>query len=222
MTDAQPPILSQSEPIVDRYRRVTPKWYPWFKKLFDTLRRVDSDLSGITATYGEVSSTVNGIVLDVATLTDTTVDQGLAISQTQTLTNTLDTNLTALDGTVSALSANWTVRISAGNQVIGMVKLDGSATESAFTVVADKFLVSNPTSTGETIQAFVVGTVDAVTTVGINGNLIVDNTILARHLDVESLSSITADIGTVTAGKMQSADGNMVIDLDAKTIVITA
>lgn len=215
MTVQQPPILSQSEPFVDRYRRVSDKWFPWLKKLFDTLRRVDKDLTDITVSVGQVSATVGGMQVDIATLQDTSVEHGLTISQVQTLTNTLNSEM-------GTLSARWGVAINSGGQVIGLVQLDGSPTESTFTVVADKLLVAHPTSAGTTVQAFVVGLVDGVSTVGINGNLVVDGTILARHLEVASLSSITANIGTVTAGKLQSVDGAMVIDLDAKSIVITA
>lgn len=38
---------------------------------------------------------------------------------------------------------------------------------------------------------------------------------------ITNLSSISANMGTITAGKMQSADGKFVIDLTAKTISIT-
>ncbi|WP_175558117.1 host specificity factor TipJ family phage tail protein [Roseibium suaedae] len=44
--------------------------------------------------------------------------------------------------------------------------------------------------------------------------------ITAAKLAVSSLSAITANLGIVTAGRMQSADGTMTIDLDNKRIVI--
>jgi hypothetical protein len=56
----------------------------------------------------------------------------------------------------------------------------------------------------------------------IDGDLIVDGTITSDKLQANELSAITADLGTVTAGKMQSTDGKMVIDLDNKIIRITA
>src|SRR5262245_52752092 len=67
------------------------------------------------------------------------------------------------------ISAVWGVSVSINNQVVGMVKLDGSASGSNFVVVADKFLVAHPSVPGTTIAAFVVGLVDGVSTVGING-----------------------------------------------------
>lgn len=45
--------------------------------------------------------------------------------------------------------------------------------------------------------------------------------ITADKLTVTSLSSMTSNIGTITAGVMQSADGKMVIDLNNKYISIT-
>ena len=81
-------------------------------------------------------------------------------------------------------------------------------------MVADKFKVAHPTASGTTVTAFVIGQVNGVSTVGINGNLLVDGSILARSLAVQSLSAITADLGTVTAGRIQSADGLSFWDLD--------
>jgi len=61
----------------------------------------------------------------------------------------------------------------------------------------------------------------------IAGNLYYPNTteidggnIRTGTLTATSLSSIVADLGTITAGKMQSSDGKFVIDLDSKTISI--
>lgn len=52
---------------------------------------------------------------------------------------------------------------------------------------------------------------------------IADASIDLVHIDtatIDDLSAINADMGTITAGKMQSSDGNFVIDLDNKTISI--
>jgi predicted phage tail protein len=47
------------------------------------------------------------------------------------------------------------------------------------------------------------------------------NSVKAVNMSVDALSSISANIGTVTAGKMQSEDGKFVIDLTNKFISIT-
>lgn len=52
-------------------------------------------------------------------------------------------------------------------------------------------------------------------------NILLDGTVTAPMLNVGYLSAIASDIGTMTAGKVQSADGKFVIDLNNKTISIT-
>src|SRR5690606_5961642 len=102
------------------------------------------------------------------------------------------------------------------------VQLDGSASGSTFTVVADKFIIAHPTDSGQLMTPYVVGLVHGVSTVGINGNLVVDGSILARHIAVGTLSAISANIGTVTAGTIRSADGKSYWNLDTGEFVIGA
>lgn len=49
----------------------------------------------------------------------------------------------------------------------------------------------------------------------------VSGSITANRLDVATLSSITANIGTLNAGKLQNNDATFVVDLDNKTIFIS-
>ena len=55
----------------------------------------------------------------------------------------------------------------------------------------------------------------------ISADRIEGGSISAAKLSVTSLSAVSADMGTVTAGKMQSTDGKFVIDLTNKFISIT-
>lgn len=128
--------------------------------------------------------------------------------------------ITTIQESINGIEARWGIAIDLNGRVVGLVQLDGSASGSTFTVVADKFIIAHPTDSGQLMTPFVVGMVNGVSTVGINGNLVVDGSILARHLNVGTLSAISANIGTVTAGKLQSADEKFVIDLDNKTIEI--
>ena len=129
--------------------------------------------------------------------------------------------ISTITTTVDEVGAKWGVDVNINNRVTAAIKLDGSATESSFGILADKFIVVHPADDLTEVQAFVVGLVNGVSTVGINGNLVVDGTILARHIDVDSLDAVSADVGTITAGVLQSSDGNFVIDLNNKTITIT-
>ena len=130
-------------------------------------------------------------------------------------------SLSTVTTTVNQALGQWGVTVNVNGRVTGAIKLDGSATDSSFAVLADHFIIVHPTADGTTIQAFVTGLVNGVATVGVNGNLLVDGSILARSINVGSLSAISANIGTCTAGKVQSADGKFVVDLDNKIISIT-
>jgi hypothetical protein len=123
---------------------------------------------------------------------------------------------------IEQLENSYTISVNQNGRVIGSIKLDGTGGTSTFAVLADKFVVINPSNNADGITAFVVGNVNGTPTVGINGNLIVDDTILARHLDVASLSSITANIGTVTTGRLQNAANTSWLDLNTNELVFTA
>jgi hypothetical protein len=145
------------------------------------------------------------------------------ISGDQSLAQTVQTVQTQSSGNTAAISViqtsangatvNWGVVANANGQVTGMIALNGSASGTVFTVVADRFVIAHPTVAGQTIQAFVAGLVGGVATVGINGNLLVDGSILARSLQVAALSAITADLGTVTAGLIRNAADTLRFDL---------
>ena len=139
----------------------------------------------------------------------------------ETVRDTADGLITVIED-VDQVGGQWGVTVNVNNRVTAQIRLDGGATTSTFAVLADKFIVVHPSVNGTTIQAFIVGLVNGVSTVGINGNLVVDDTILARHIDVSTLSAIVANIGTITAGKLQRADGEMIGDLDNKQIIIEA
>jgi hypothetical protein len=127
-----------------------------------------------------------------------------------------------ISGIVDGVGAQWGVSISVNNHVTGLVRLDSTATTSTFTILADKFVVALPSNpTGVQITAFVAGLVGGVPTVGINGNLIVDGTILANAISVATLSAISANVGTVTAGLIRSTDSKVQLDLTNGTFSIT-
>jgi hypothetical protein len=239
------PVPSQNEVFIDRYRRITPKWYPWMRRMFENLR-----------------TTIQTV---------TTVEASVA---------TLDTNVTQVVQTTDNLKGFYGVQVNANGRITAAIKLDGTPAQSSFAVLADRFVVVHPTENNTTITAFIIGTVNGIPTVGINGNLVVDstittnklvansvtadkiaagsisadkivvgavgstqlaagavgpgqiaanavtadkiaaNSITATKLNVTSLSSIAANLGTVTAGLIQSADGKSRWNLTTGEFVI--
>lgn len=209
-----------TEPFVDTQLRITPRWWQFLRPL---LAQTNSNTSRITETELEIdtvnveinatNSIVQTVQSEVSQLEAGLNSQGVTVTQLQSVT-------TVIGNDVAAIQAQWGVAINGNGQLIGLVRLNSVDAFSTFTVVADKFRVAHPTSAGTTITAFVIGQVDGVSTVGINGNLIIDGSILARHLTVGSLSAINADIGECTAGVVRSADSKMILDFDNKQITI--
>lgn len=188
------------------------------KKLSETnegsVASIEEKIEGQDLTISEVKTLSETNEGSIASINQSITDQNTTIEQVQSLSN-------ANNDDIAGIKAKWGVAINSSGQLVGLVQLDSVNAYSTFTVVADKFLVANPTASGDVRQVFVIAQVDGVPTVGIDGDLIADGTIQARSLVAEKLSAISADLGTITAGKMQSDDGKFVIDLDNKTISIT-
>lgn len=87
--------------------------------------------------------------------------------------------------------------------------------------------IADATITGAKIANATIGTAN-IALLAVTNALIADATIQsakivsldADKINATTLSSIVADIGTITAGRLQSSDGNMYIDLDDKEMYI--
>src|SRR5690606_20809315 len=116
------------------------------------------------------------------------------------------------------IEGRFGVAINANGQVVGLIQLDGSAAGSNFTVVADKFQVAQPDAAGGTpVPVFTIANVGGTNKLVLRGDMLADGTITATKLSVSTLSAIVANLGTITAGRLVSADGKMRIDLSNAT-----
>jgi hypothetical protein len=106
------------------------------------------------------------------------------------------------------LSGEYVLRIDLDGYIVGfglsaMADIAGDGIEgptSTFVVKAQSFAVVYPRSgTDDIIIPFVIGLVDGRSTVGINGALVVDGTITARHIQAESIGAREINAGSVWA-----------------------
>ncbi|SEF22745.1 DUF1983 domain-containing protein [Variovorax sp. NFACC27] len=110
-------------------------------------------------------------------------------------------------GETGRLSAKWGLKVVAGNKTAGIL-LNNDGQQSDLVVLVDRFAISTIDTQGAIKYPFVVGSVAGVSTVGIDGNLVVDGTVSARAINVNQLSAITSRLGYVTAGQVDiSGDG---------------
>ena len=178
--------------------------------------------TGSTQINGETvpaGTYINSAMIADATITNAQIGSLTADKITASLLNTVDFygNTIAgssiyLGGTVTYSQTN---NVNTGIQSIASPKVAMTSTGAVFAV--DAFTIDNPG--GDDVVPFSI-TSDVVS---IDSALIKDASISLAQIDtanITDLSSIKADIGTVTAGTLQSTDGKFVIDLDNKTISI--
>lgn len=184
-----------------------------------TVRRTET--SELAQSIQALNASLQDVEANVTVLQQAYVDGDAALAQQVTAVSTQvagnTASVTQLQESVDGVSARWGVSISLQGHVVGLVQLDGGASGSAFSVVADKFLVALPGGEAEPpVPIFATGLVNGAPTIVLRGDVLADGAITARALDVDDLSAINANLGTVTAGRLQSADGKFVIDLDLK------
>jgi hypothetical protein len=171
MADTTSALPGPDAVVVDRFRKWSPIWYPWIKKLLETIRTEAAARFEITQTVDEISG-------------------------------------------------KYTIDLTEDGIQRGAIKLDGSGTISEIGLLADRVVVYKPDGTGGK-AVFALGTVNGAAGYGLGALMVLDGAIVARHIDVDSLSAIAADIGTITAGVLKSADNKFVIDLNNKTLTIS-
>lgn len=173
------------------------------------------------AALGVTNANVTALTTAVAT-----GDSALA-SQINSLSSTVAGNTASiqiLTQSVDGYSTRFAVMMSAQNEVIGFISLDGDVQGSSFTVAADYFKVSKIGTTGGTaVPVFSIQTVGGVPKLALRGDMYADGSIIARHIaagsitadkiNVTSLSALTANLGTVTAGLIQNVAATLKFDL---------
>ncbi|NDF50064.1 MAG: DUF1983 domain-containing protein, partial [Betaproteobacteria bacterium] len=128
---------------------------------------------------------------------------------------TVEQSLTATASSITGLEGKYTVKVDNYGYVsgFGLASTNNNGTPTAeFIILADRFSIISPGK--PKIVPFIVSGDNVV----INSAFI--NTLDATKISSTSLSSINSNMGTITAGKMQSADGKFVIDLTNKFIRI--
>lgn len=135
------------------------------------------------------------------------------ISTVSTQVNDLSATVTEQGTSLNGVQAKWGVSINNNGRVTGVELNSGLNNLTTFGILADKFIIVHPTNDNASIQAFIAGLVNGVATVGINGNLIVDNTISGDKIQANTLSELTPDAGILLNGILKNAAGTCIFDI---------
>lgn len=99
----------------------------------------------------------------------------------KTSTNHIPPNVTYWTEITAGMVTEWTLKMNANGRVAGVgLMMDSDSSE--FIILADKFQVVTPSDTGDPVQVFTVGNIAGNPAVGIDGDLIIDGSILARSI----------------------------------------
>lgn len=122
--------------------------------------------------------------------------EGAIASNVSTLSSTVGGHTTSISTNASAISTvdgnfrgTYTLRVNAGGRVAGFGLAMAAGTPSEFIILADKFQVVDPSDTLNPKAAFTVGHINGVDAVGINGDLIIDGSILAKHIAANQITA---------------------------------
>lgn len=168
-------------------------------------------LSSFEAALNNTQAAVNNEII-----ARTNGDSALASDITDLTTtvngNTAQINVIAL--TLDGIEARWGVAVNLQGQVVGLVQLDGTASGSTFTVVADKLMVAHPdVNGGDPVPVLTLQEVGGNDVLALNGTLIA-NAIVAGTVTVAELSAITANLGVITAGLIKDLPTSETVRFD--------
>jgi hypothetical protein len=110
-------------------------------------------------------------------------------------------------GEIDSIENEYTIKLNANGHIVGF-GLMVDAVSSDFIIVADKFAVVKPGETPGTASVmFTVGNIDGNSAVGINGDLIIDGSILARNIGANEVIANAANIkdALITGAKISEA-----------------
>lgn len=164
---------------------------------------LSQSLIAVNAAIGQTNANVTSLQQAYVTA-DAALAQSITGVQTSVAGNTSSIN--QIMSSVDGIKSRWGVSVTAQDYVQGLVQLDGTASGSTFTIIADKMQYAQPgVSGGDPIQVLAIANVNGAPKIAFRADMIGDGAITARSISVGSLSAITADIGTVTAGKIRDA-----------------
>lgn len=177
-------------------------------------KEVRTQLFATAGTAKAEIAEVRTVAVDTQTaLADFTTTVTATFGSVNSAITTQSTAIATLNGYAAA---RYSVTLDVNGYATGFNLFNGGAGVSTFTVTVDKFQIAYPgVAGGAAVPIFTVANVAGSPKVALRGDMIVDGSITTQKMTVGSLSAITANMGTLTAGIIQSPTGRMLIDLNS-------
>ncbi len=157
---------------------------------------VDGNQSNVQASLQALSSTQSSQAGELTALSATVGGHTSSITQQAQALVTLD----------GRFSASVGLRLDVNGRVSGWVA-NNNGSQSDFVILGDRFALARQ-GVGGLSYPFVVGQVNGVATAAVNGNLLVDGSVRANSIFVDTLSAITGRMGYLSSGQLDiTSDG---------------
>lgn len=172
-----------------------------------------SAVSALASLIDVLTATTNGNTAAISTEQTARASADTAIAQSvSTVLARLDSGDYAAvkiqsSATASALGgvlAEHVIKVDA-NGHISAVKLLSDGSESSLVFLADKVLFVAPDGSGTPKSVMILGQINGISTVGIDGNVVVDGTISARSLAVKTITAASGVIADLAVDTLQIA-----------------
>ncbi|MBA1157752.1 host specificity factor TipJ family phage tail protein [Microvirga mediterraneensis] len=170
-----------------------------------------ADLAGEGRTVAEEADDRARAAIKETALVKVTADKALAVFGTDVIAEydnngiTVGQQFTAVADVTGQLVGAYKVQINGTNGFFGGFQLIGATGPegqpiSEFKIATDKFLIGAPGSGFGAEAVFSIGTRNGVGRMVLRGDFIADGSINANQIHVVSLSAVSANMGTLTAG----------------------
>ncbi len=163
----------------------------------------ESLTSQVTTLDAALGTTNANLTLEQTARSTGDAANATTISTVQTQVNGNTASIGTLQTSVDGIEARWGVSIDINGHVTGLVQLDGSASGSTFTIAADKLVYVIPGTT-TVIPVLVSGLVGGTPTTALNGNVLIDGSVLTRTIAANAITTNKLAAGAVTATEIAS------------------
>ena len=154
----------------------------------------------------------DAVSLLLAELSSRVTATGAIAEYIQTIQTSLNGNVASVQqlmSSVDGLSGKYTVKVDVNGYVSGFglaSSANNGSPTSEFILLVDKFKVVTPGK--NPVVPFAVGNVNGVSTVGVNGQMVIDGSILARSIQTDGLqvgTNISVKNGAIAIGRVGAA-----------------
>lgn len=177
----------------------------------------------LNATAGGAKAAIEEVrtvaVTTQAALADFETTVSASFGDVNTSITTVSTAVARIDGYAAS---EYSLTLDTNGYIIGYNLINGGPGLDQIVLTTSNFKVAAPgTAGGSAIDIFAVSLVAGAPKIALRADMYADGSITAGALSVGTLSAITANLGTVTAGILQSPGGNWYQDLTNGTLIIS-